>query len=142
SPSSSAWRSICSFRATVLIRRGNMLKFPRSSEMIQKFAQVLIILAAAVALAFAQPKQQAPTTKGKGISKKEADAINAVANAKTPDDKIAAAENLISTFADTEYKPWAMQAAAEAAEQKNDFAKAIFYAERALEADPKYIDSL
>jgi tetratricopeptide (TPR) repeat protein len=112
--------------------------------MITKLIQVTLVLAASMALVLAQPKatQQAPATKGKGMSKKEADAINAVASAKTPDEKIAAAENLISNFADTEFKSWALEAAAEAAEQKNDYAKAIFYGERALEADPKYIDSL
>jgi len=107
-----------------------------------KLMQFGAVAVAAAGLMLGQAKQQAPTTKGSKISKKEADAINAVAAAKTPDEKIAAAENLISNFADTEFKSWALEAAAEASEQKNDFAKAIFYAERALEADPKYIDSL
>jgi tetratricopeptide (TPR) repeat protein len=111
--------------------------------MIKKLMQVTVVVLAASALAVAQPKAQQQAPKGASkISKKEAEAINAVAAAKTPDEKIAAAESLISNFADTEFKSWAMEAAAEAAEQKNDFAKAIFYAERALEADPKYIDSL
>jgi tetratricopeptide (TPR) repeat protein len=111
--------------------------------MLKRAIQILVPFAAFLALLVAQqkgPVQTAP--KGKGISKKEAEAINKIASGKTPDERIAAAEELISNFADTEYKDWAMQAAAEAAEQKNDFAKAIFYAERALEANPKYIESL
>jgi tetratricopeptide (TPR) repeat protein len=111
--------------------------------MIKKLFQVTMVLAASAALALAQgqAKQQAPAQKGK-ISKKEADAINAVVNSKTPDERIAAVENLITTFADTDAKAWALEAAAEASEQKNDFAKALFYADRALEADPKYIDAM
>src|SRR5689334_510851 len=106
--------------------------------MIKRLYLLTVILAAAAALSVAQtkaPQQQAP--KGKGISKKEAEAINAIMSAKTPDEKMTAAENLVSNFADTEYKAWAFQAAAEAAESKNppDFAKAIFYGEKALEAD-------
>jgi tetratricopeptide (TPR) repeat protein len=110
--------------------------------MIQKLIRIGALAVAGAALMLGQAKQQAPTTKGSKITKKEAEAINAVASAKTPDEKITAAENLISNFADTDFKAWALEAAAEASEQKNDFAKAIFYAERALEADPKYIDSL
>jgi len=111
--------------------------------MIKKLFQVILAVAATLALALAQqkaPQQQAP--KGKGISKKEAEAINKVINAKTPDERIAAVEELITNFADTESKNWALQTAAEAAEQKNDYAKAIFYAKRVLENDSKYIDSL
>lgn len=109
--------------------------------MIKKLFQVTMVLVAAAGLASAQAKQQAPAQKGK-ISKKEAEAINAIINAKTADEKIAAVENLITNFADTESKSWALETAAEAAETKNDFAKALFYAERCLEADPKYIDAM
>src|SRR5262245_7296437 len=109
--------------------------------MIKKLTYVAAALTAAAVMMLAQPKAQ-PTKAGPKMSKKEADAINKVANSKTPDERIAAVEELISNFADTEAKAWAMQAAAESSEQKNDFAKAIFYAERALEANPKYIESL
>jgi tetratricopeptide (TPR) repeat protein len=109
--------------------------------MIKKLLGVTMVLVASAALAMGQAKQQAPAQKGK-ISKKEAEAINAVINAKTPDEKIAAVENLITNFADTESKPWALEVAAESAEAKNDFAKALFYAERCLEADPMYIDAM
>jgi len=112
--------------------------------MITKLIQVTLVLAAFVALALAQQAQpKAQQAKGGSkMTKKEADAINKVINAKTPDEKIAAVEELITNFADTEQKTWAFQQAAAASEEKKDVAKAIFYAERALETDPKYIESL
>lgn len=112
--------------------------------MIKKLIQVMVVMVAATALAWsqqAQPKAQ-QAKGGSKMSKKEADAINKVINAKTPDERIAAVEELITNFADTEAKTWAYQQAAEASEAKKDVAKAIFYAERALETDPKYVDSL
>src|SRR5579863_328536 len=111
--------------------------------MIKKLMQVTVVLAAASALAVAQPKgpaQAAP--KGKGISKKEADAMNAVFKSKTPDETIAAADSFVTNFADSEYKPQVLEAAAEASEHKNDSAKAIFYAQQALAASPNYVPAL
>jgi len=110
--------------------------------MIKKLIQVIVVLVAASVLAVAQPKAQQQAPKGKGITKKEQDALNAVMTAKTPDERIAAAENLVTNFADTEFKAWALEIAAEASEQKNDTAKALFYADRSLEADPKYVPAL
>ncbi len=60
------------------------------------------------ALAFAQkPKSQ-----------KEVEAILAVQNAKTADERIAAVDNLVTKFADTEFKSWALNQAADAAERR------------------------
>src|SRR5207253_1433436 len=70
-------------------------------------------------------------------SKKEQDAVMAVQSAQAPDDRIAAVDNLIEKFSDTEFKSWALNRAAEAARMKKDSAKAKFYAEQALAADPK-----
>jgi tetratricopeptide (TPR) repeat protein len=93
--------------------------------------------AAAVALsatlAFAQPKPK---------SQKEVDALMAVQNAPDPDSRIAAFENLLSKFADTEFKGWALMVAAASAQQKNDFEKMVIYAERTLEADPKSFQAM
>ncbi len=61
----------------------------------------------------------------------------AIFNAQTPDARIAAAEKLLTEFADTEFKAVALQIAAASAQQKNDFEKMVVYAERTLEADPK-----
>lgn len=70
-------------------------------------------------------------------SKKEQEAWMAIVQAQGPDAQIAAVENLLTKFADTELKPFALQIAMDAAQQKNDPEKTIIYAERALEADPK-----
>jgi tetratricopeptide (TPR) repeat protein len=86
-----------------------------------------VILAAVPTLVMAQ----------KPKSKKEQEAVMAVQSAQTPDDKIAAVESLIQKFSDTEFKSWALNRAAESAEQKKDWPKAKFYAEQALVADPK-----
>lgn len=75
-------------------------------------------------------------------SKKEQDAIMAVQNAQSPDDRIAAVETLVQKFADTEFKSWAFNRAAEAARQKRDTEKAIFYAQQGLAADPKDYEAL
>ena len=73
-------------------------------------------------------------------SANEGKAVQAVQQAKTPDERVAAVENLITKFADTEFKAWGLSVAAEASDQKGDFNKAIFYGERAIEADPKNFD--
>ena len=70
-------------------------------------------------------------------SQKELEALQAIFNAQDPDVRIAAVENLLTKFADTEFKAIALQVAAASAQQKNDFEKMTVYAERTLEADPK-----
>lgn len=95
----------------------------------------LLTLALGFALAgsavFGQDKQ--PKVK----TPKEGEAIQALLQAQTADARIAAAENLLTKFADTEFKVFALQLATEAAGEKNDSDKVIIYAERTLEADPK-----
>jgi len=73
---------------------------------------------------------------------KEAQAIQAVQAAQTPDDRIKAIENVLTNFADTEFKPILLQMAMQAEEQKGDFAQITFYAQRLLEADPKNASAL
>lgn len=70
-------------------------------------------------------------------SQKEVDAINAMIQAQTPDDRIAKADFLLTKFADTEFKAIAMQMTAEAYEQKNDIEKMQVWCEKTLETDPK-----
>ena len=108
----------------------------------QKVLVVTMTLAGAAAFlvgALGAQDKQPPTVGGpkKGISDKERAAINKITNAKTPDDKIAAVEALITNFADTSFKGAALYEAAEAADQKADAAKAISYGELSIEADPK-----
>jgi tetratricopeptide (TPR) repeat protein len=75
-------------------------------------------------------------------SQKEGEAVMAIFQAQDPDARIAAVENLLTKFADTEFKPVALQVAAASAQQKNDFEKMIIYSERAIEADPKNYPSM
>jgi tetratricopeptide (TPR) repeat protein len=73
---------------------------------------------------------------------KEVAAIQAVQAAKTPDEQINAIENVLTNFADTEYKNVLLQMATQIEEQKGDFAQTVFYAERLLDSDPKNIFAL
>lgn len=98
--------------------------------MTKKFLWVTLLVVPA--LVFAQ----------KPKSKKEQDAIMAVQSAQTPDERIAAVENLIMKFADTEFKTWALNRAADAARQKRDDDKAQFYAKQALDSDPKDYEAM
>jgi tetratricopeptide (TPR) repeat protein len=70
-------------------------------------------------------------------SQKEIDALQAMFQAQDPDARIKAAEELLTKFADTEFKAIALQIAAASAQQKNDFDAMVLYSERTLEADPK-----
>src|SRR3954447_25962353 len=88
---------------------------------------LLFALVAGTVFGQAQPKPK---------SQKELEAIQAIFNAQDPDARIAAAENLLTKFADTEFKAVALQIAAASAQQKNDFEKMVLYSERTLEADP------
>jgi tetratricopeptide (TPR) repeat protein len=81
--------------------------------------------------------QTASTVQPKPKSNKEVEALNALFGAQDPDARIAAAENLIIKFADTQFKSIALYLATVSAEQKNDFEKIIIYGDRTIEADPK-----
>ena len=70
-------------------------------------------------------------------SQKEAEALQAITTAKTPDDQIKAIENVLRNFADTEYKTALLQMAIQVETQKGDYAQVLFYSERLLEVDPK-----
>jgi len=78
------------------------------------------------------PKGPAPKSKG------EVEALQALqAAGNDPDKAIAAAEALITKFADTDFKAIALFIEADAYERKNDFNHMEIFAERTLEADPK-----
>ncbi len=81
-------------------------------------------LAAAVVLAQPKPKSQ-----------KEVDAIMAMQNAQDADSRIKAAQALITKFADTEFKPFALYVIASSYQQKNDIDSAMVWAEKTLEVD-------
>jgi hypothetical protein len=95
----------------------------------QSFA---IALALTATLAFAQkPKSQ-----------KELDAVKALLAATTPDAKIAAVEDLLTRYKDTEFKAIALTQAAQAEQAKGDQIAGINYANRAIEADKKNYQAL
>lgn len=100
--------------------------------------RVAILTTALAVLALTLPAQKPPQIK----SQKEAEAWNAVVNAQDPDSRIAAVENLLTKFADTELKPYALSIATDSARQKNDFEKLMLYGERTLEADPKNYNTM
>jgi tetratricopeptide (TPR) repeat protein len=82
--------------------------------------------------------QKAPAPK----SKEELAALQALVNARSsPDATIKAAEELLTKFADTDFKDMALFSEAGAYEEKRDIDKAQTYAERALEANPKYFQA-
>ncbi len=82
--------------------------------------------------AFAQkPKSMAEQT-----------ALQAMFNATDPDAQIAAANNVIEKFADTDFKSIALFFIARDYQAKGDFAKSVTYGERSLEADPKNYQSM
>ena len=84
----------------------------------------------------APPKAPAPK------SKDELAALQALINARTsPDATIKAAEDLMTKFADTDFKDMALFSEAGAYEQKHDIDKAQTYAERTLEVNPKYFQA-
>jgi tetratricopeptide (TPR) repeat protein len=99
--------------------------------MMKKVLSLTLGVLAAVSPVLWAQKQPQPK------SQKEVEAIMAIQNAQDPDGRIAAVENLINKFADTEFKGFALYIATVSAQQKNDFEKMMLYGERTLEADPK-----
>ena len=95
-------------------------------------AGVLSVAAGASSL-MAQAKPPAPK------SQKELDAVKAMLTAAQagPDQTIAAAEAVLTNFADTEFKETALFFEARAYQQKNDLMKAQVFGERVLEINPK-----
>ena len=92
-----------------------------------------VVVLAAAAGVWAQETAKQPRPK----SQKEAEALMAIFNAADPDARIAGVENLLTMFADTEFKAVALQVAAASAQEKNDFEKMVVYAERTLEVDAR-----
>ncbi len=83
----------------------------------------------------AQPAapQKGPAPKSPG----EAEAVQALAKAQgNPDATIAAADNLVTKYADTQFKDIALFMEAQAYRQKGDPVKAQIYAEQTLAANP------
>jgi len=69
-------------------------------------------------------------------SNAENDAIVAMGKAADPDAQIKAAQDLMTTYPDTDYKALALLVEAQAYNQKRDYPKAIVVGEQSLSADP------
>ncbi len=93
-----------------------------------KIAAMAVMLSSGLVLAQKQPKPK---------SQKEVDAIMAMQNAPDPDSRIKAAKELITKFADTEFKPFALQIIVQSYQQKGDVENIIVSAEQLLDSDPK-----
>jgi tetratricopeptide (TPR) repeat protein len=70
-------------------------------------------------------------------SPKELEALKVWQAAKNDDERLQAIENVLTNFADTEFKIFLLQDALQLEQRKGDFAQVVFYGERLLEADPK-----
>lgn len=79
----------------------------------------------------AAAKQPQPKSKG------ELEALQALFGAQDADTRIKAADELVTKYADTDFKDLALFFAAASYEQKGDAEKAIVYGERTLEANAK-----
>lgn len=87
--------------------------------------------------------QEAPVAKQpKPKSQKEVEAVMAMFNAPDADARIKAANELVTKFADTEFKEIALLMAAMSYQQKGDAENMIIYAERTLEANPQNYQSM
>ena len=97
----------------------------------RRYAILTAVLLAATATAFGQAKQM------KVKSKKEGEAVQALLSAPDSAARIKAADELITKFADTDFKAYALFLEAQAYADSGNNEKAIVYGEQALEADPK-----
>jgi tetratricopeptide (TPR) repeat protein len=99
----------------------------------------LLALAVSTSLLLAQTaNSKAPKPK----NQKELDAINVMFQTQDPDARIAAANNLVTKFAETEFKATALYVAAFSYQQKGDLENSIVYAEKCLESDPKFFGAM
>ena len=103
--------------------------------MTRPFLLTLLLAAIPAAFAFAQTANPKPPQPK---SQKELDAVQAIFQAPDPDSRIAAAKELVTKFADTDFKATAFYVGAFSYQQKGDLENAIVWAEQALDADPKF----
>jgi tetratricopeptide (TPR) repeat protein len=89
--------------------------------------------------------QQPPANKGPHPkSQKELEAlqkVQAAQQAGNPDAEIAAINNVLENFADTDFKPQLMNMALAAAGQKNDYAQIMTWGDRVIQIDPNDISA-
>jgi tetratricopeptide (TPR) repeat protein len=103
---------------------------------------IVLSITLAVAGALALPAQTASTKQPQPKSQKELEALQAIFSAQDFDSRIAAANTLITKFADSDFKATALYIAADSSVNKGALDEAIVYAERCLEADPKFYGAM
>lgn len=107
----------------------------------KRLAHLIVCGVMVVGAASAFQKQPKPK------SQKEVDAINAMFKAPMGDAQIAAAEALLTNFADTEFKSLALFMEADnwaraKSSAPNSFEKSVVYGEQALAADPQNFQAM
>jgi len=103
--------------------------------MTRPLVHTILVSALAASFALAQTANPKPPQPK---SQKELDAVQAIFQAPDPDARIAAAKELVTKFADTDFKATAFYIGAFSYQQKGDLENAIVWAEQALDADPKF----
>ena len=86
--------------------------------------------------------QSASPIPPKPKSKKEAEAASAMYKAQGPDAQIAAAQDLITRYADSEFKGSAFYVMAFASDEKHDLINVVVYGEQSIAADPMNFGSM
>ncbi|MBV9157307.1 MAG: hypothetical protein JO097_13670 [Acidobacteriaceae bacterium] len=98
------------------------------------------VLTAMPLAAYQQAAQQAAPQGPHPKSQKEVDAlkqVQAAAQASNYDAEIAAINNVLENFADTDYKPMLLSMAMDAAQRKGDYPQTVVWGERIIQNDPK-----
>ncbi len=93
----------------------------------------VLALAVAVTGLLAQPKPK---------SKAEFEALKAMFDAQTADARIAACENVLTKFVDSDFKATALYFEALSYEQKGNYEQSVVFGERTVEADPKHYQAM
>jgi tetratricopeptide (TPR) repeat protein len=109
------------------------------------FFKYAVLTVAGAGLLLAQAPAPAPAQGGgspvakqpRPKSQKEVEAIQAMFNAQDPDARIAAAQNLVTKFADTDFKTLAYTMMAMSYQQKNDPDNMAAACQEVLKSDPK-----
>jgi tetratricopeptide (TPR) repeat protein len=108
------------------------------------FTAIMAVAFGASGLMAQQGQAQAQAAGPRVKSQKEAQAVMALSQAQSqgPDQIIKAAEDLLTNFADTQFKEIALSLEAASYQQKGDWAKAEILYDRVLEINPKSTEAL
>ncbi len=99
----------------------------------KKITYPLVVCGALILMGSCLCAQKLPQPK----TPKELEALKAWQAATKTDERLQAIENVLTNFADTEFKVFLLLDALQLEQRKGDFAQVVFYGERILEADPK-----